>query len=447
MAKIDAGPDFTMLLGSAKEEINPPADSKFVMYPVTRPYCGVESDLHARAVAFGDLSSSSPAAALTVLDALYVHPDIVAAIRERAAAAIAGLDPEAVMVAATHTHSAPPLKAFDVSGRGWAGRIVLDYPCAKDKPGVGSMVVPDPKYVEKVKAAGARAIVRAWEARCEVRGRVGLAEAHLGHNRRVVGPDGKATNVWQDPDGKHTGYFDPRIRFVVFDDVRTSRAVAVVAGYGCHPVTLGPGNARPSPDYPGHFAGKLEATTGANLAVHVTTGGANINPRFGLCDGPEGARAMGEALAEAVIAALGHTQPVRLTPVSVATAPLELSLRRSMGKGPTELLAGRIVSPLQRTVLTEVQAIRMGELAFVSAPGELFAELVVAVENASPVAHTFVVGHANDALGYLFTDAAAMEGGYEVVHGSAAESVERPFLDAAIKALTQAAHCERRGLA
>jgi hypothetical protein len=54
------------------------------------------------------------------------------------------------------------------------------------------------------------------------------------------------------------------------------------------------------------------------------------------------------------------------------------------------------------------------------------------------VPYTIVVGHANDAIGYLFPDHAIPEGGYEVVNGSACTTVERPYIEAALKALAEA---------
>jgi hypothetical protein len=87
-----------------------------------------------------------------------------------------------------------------------------------------------------------------------------------------------------------------------------------------------------------------------------------------------------------------------------------------------------------KTLTTEIQALRLGAVVLVSAPGELFAEIGVAIENASPFQHTFVVGYANDSLGYLCTETAIREGGYEASSPLSVD-VERPILAAARKAL------------
>jgi hypothetical protein len=61
----------------------------------------------------------------------------------------------------------------------------------------------------------------------------------------------------------------------------------------------------------------------------------------------------------------------------------------------------------------ELQAIAVGDAAFVAAPGELFVEMGLAIKKASPFRKTFVVGLANGYLGYMPTDEAQRRGGYE----------------------------------
>jgi hypothetical protein len=426
----------TILLGTAKVCINPPAGVKFVTYRDEQPYTGVESDFFVRAAVFGDPATGKPAAALAVIDTLYAHNDITAEIRKRACAAVPGLSPEKIMVSSTHTHSAPPLHPFDISEGGWPGRFVVDY-----RPREGrTLMMPLPEHVENVVAAGALAIEHAWKNPAEVKARIGQGEAWLGHNRRVVDANGVATNEWQDPDGTHKGYFDPRVRFVVFEDAASGKVHSILEGYGCHPVACGPHITKPSPDFPGHLLRALEAATGCHTAIHINTGGADANPRVGLAPTPEPAIQMGQTLAKVVLDGLAAAQPLNLTPIATAQTKVEFKLRKEMGLGPRELVLSREGVAAAGKIVTEVQAIRLGDLSLVSAPGELFAELGVACEKLSTTPKTFAVGHANDAIGYIFTDTAKKEGGYEVLHGAASDDMEKPFLAAAAKALKAAAN-------
>jgi len=63
--------------------------------------------------------------------------------------------------------------------------------------------------------------------------------------------------------------------------------------------------------------------------------------------------------------------------------------------------------------VTWVQAIRIGDCAVVSAPGELFVELGLAIKQRSPFAQTMVIELANDSIGYIPTQRAFREGAYE----------------------------------
>ena len=61
-------------------------------------------------------------------------------------------------------------------------------------------------------------------------------------------------------------------------------------------------------------------------------------------------------------------------------------------------------------VETELQAWRIGDLAFVTAPAEIFTENGTLVKNQSPFDHTFFVGYTNGSIGYVPTVDAYPEG-------------------------------------
>ena len=67
-------------------------------------------------------------------------------------------------------------------------------------------------------------------------------------------------------------------------------------------------------------------------------------------------------------------------------------------------------------VEAELQAWRIGDLAFVTAPAEIFTENGTLVKNQSPFDHTFFLGYTNGSIGYVPTVDAYPEGGYEVTH-------------------------------
>jgi len=73
-----------------------------------------------------------------------------------------------------------------------------------------------------------------------------------------------------------------------------------------------------------------------------------------------------------------------------------------------------LISPLQgKTQKTWIQVILVGDIAFVGVPGGLFGELGMEIKRMSPFRYTYVVGLANDFIGYLPDDEAFNLGGYQ----------------------------------
>jgi hypothetical protein len=379
----------TILLGTGLRTINPPLGLPLIGYPHGRPNIGVAVDLCARVIVMGTAASRKPAAAIVVLDTLGVTPEFVGRVRKAAAEQAAGLDPENVMVVATHTHSAPTL-SFRQFGN-------------------GSEEATEAYAAETLKQIAA-AFADAWKNPTEVSVKLARTEVRIGHNRRVVDANGVATNVWLDKEGLHSGFFNPNLRVLMFEDASTHKPRALVSFYACHPVTGGPGNAKVSADYPGYFIRNIEAALPGCFGVHVTGAAAQINPRDGLFDDPELAKPAAETLSKAVLEALPLARTIDASPlltrIETLTLPLGPDARQNYSRRAQDSVDGK-------TITSEVQVIRLGDIAIVSSPGELFGEIGLAIENSSPFATTLVAGYTNDNLGYLCTDTSRREGGYE----------------------------------
>lgn len=78
------------------------------------------------------------------------------------------------------------------------------------------------------------------------------------------------------------------------------------------------------------------------------------------------------------------------------------------------------LAPLQgKKQKSWVQVMLLGDIAFVGVPGEMFAELGNEIKHRSPFRYTYVVGIANDYIGYLPDDEAFDLGGYQTWAGPA----------------------------
>jgi len=64
-----------------------------------------------------------------------------------------------------------------------------------------------------------------------------------------------------------------------------------------------------------------------------------------------------------------------------------------------------------------LQVIRLGEVALVGIPGEMFARLGLEIRRRSPFRNTYVIGMANGTIGYIGDRAAYELGGYQLWAG------------------------------
>jgi hypothetical protein len=334
-------------------------------------------------------------ALLTTDIAGYPH-DVVAQIRA-AVAAKCSLKSEQIAITATHTHSGP-------------GGLA----CYNEK--LGDV---DHAWRKATVPKLSQVIVDAFQAAEPGAFEVAMTEAPLlGSNRRVVAADGTATNDWQDPDGKHTGYFDPSVMVV---GVRrpSGKLAAVIVNYGCHPVTLGPRSLAISADYPGYMKDTVEAAHPGATVLFALGGAGNINPRDAIDVGAQWPTKVGTALGRIVNAAIAKLRPVAAGPVRSCQVPWKMLSRRAWSEKSDRRTDAEIT--------TEVQAFRAGDLVLTMIPGELFSEFVGWIRKASPLSATMVVSMANDTAGYLPVDEAMPQGGHEV-RFRATDLVEKPLL-------------------
>ena len=389
----------TLQIGVATIDITPPSGVKLAGYS-PRGSIGVGHRLRAEALA---CKGEGGAWLMLTSDTIGYPRELVLRVRQKASAKT-DLAPEAILVSATHTHSGP----------------------ASMRP-YGEDVTPtDVQYKEELETRLAQVLVDAWNAAAPGSFEAAWTDApELGSNRRVRRPNGIWENDWKDPEGRHTGYFDPTVLLVA---VRRpdGRREALLVNYGCHPVVLGPSSLRISADYVGYMKDYLEARGVAGTAMFALAGGGNINPRTCIMVGAEHPRRMGERLGQIVLDAAAKLYPVASGPVRAGRSEWKLLSKRDWPKG-----SGRETG---REIATEVQALRAGDLCFLAVPGELFSEYAVWFREASPLPLTAVVSIANDSVGYLPTDEAVPQGGHEVTH-AAAEKVQEALLACAKEAM------------
>jgi hypothetical protein len=372
-------------------------------------------------------------------------------LRRRVATAVRA-DPAGVLLNWNHTHCAPPAS-----------------PALLARSGLLAIEVDERvnAYAEFL-ADRTVACVRQAACRLEPAGIAwGTGEVDLSVNRRERGPDGQIVHGWRED-----GLLD---RQVVALQARRhdGRAICTVVGYGCHTVSVGMDVDRTSSDFPGALRRRLRDWTGAECVFFQGAAG-NVLPRIAFCSDEVEAERIGERLAIEAMHALadqaawprrvvarsdGSLIPMILfryeelprgsVPLAAAEERLEFPLlappspdelarfcnqyegaiaeAEARGAGPAELYGLRYHAKWARvmaaeepraTVTAPIHAIRIGDGVIVTAPGEAFTEIGMAVKERSPGRPTLYAGYTNGAVGYFPTRSAYAEGGYEPAYSN-----------------------------
>ncbi len=405
------------------------------------PSDGVHDDLQAAAL----YVEAGQRAILMTADLIGIDPESMRWVRDRIAEAtdVPGAN---VMLTCSHTHAGPAM------------------PC------IYHLGDPDAQYIESLRQKLAAVAIEAWRRRAPARWAAGRAPVQVGINRREA--RGTEIALGENPlgvCGKHV------------DAVRVeSPDGAPLAIWMCHPahaVVMGGDNTLISADWPGYARQAVEQMYPGAVALFAQGCCGNINCNWR--NGWDVAERLGVMLAEAVREALEDVPATADAQVAVASETVALPLQdpppadearadlqvavqaREEGwdeanYGVRMMLDGGVawceqiveLAAREATGLTldyEVQVVRVGDLAVVGLPGEVFVEYALNIEAASPCAQTAVAAYTNDSVGYVPTAAAYDEGGYEVLtairyYGKTmlAPETEGVILDAAKRLLSAA---------
>lgn len=360
-------------------------------------HSGATGSLHPLEVNALYLESAGQDALLVSLDLLAVDRAWVAYLRQCLHRRL-GIRPEAIMVAASHTHAGPV--GFRRVG---AQHLVPIQSWRRIRRDLAAVVLDS--VTEAVR---------------------GTTRAVITVGRRAV--TGVAANR-RDP----AGPADLILTALLVRGLEGG-VMAALWHFACHPTVLDADNRRFSPDLPGEVRARIRQRAGhkfpviylngaaADVSTRFTRQGSGVDELLRLGTLAESAFSWtGETLLAA--APVGRLHTVRLPTLPppdpaeairrVSESEAALSAARASGAPPAEVrlsevqvmgarkLLGRFNVPLPAHLRADLQVLRLGHLALAAFPGELYAGQGLALAADSPVPVTLAVGYAGGYLGYL----------------------------------------------
>ena len=356
---------------------------------------------------------------LIEVDLLGVTETFSLRIKEAAAVA-AGIQPEAVLLNAIHTHSAPDVTLLT--------QEILDYA-----------------------GAIAQAIGNGVREACGslFEGRIGFGSAFIrdvSFVRRIWMKDGSLHMNWEQLPVEEIagtdGEIDPEISIMKLEDT-SGKLRGILVNFALHPAILvGYGNAY-SRDWIWGLDEELRKRWGDDVLVYFANGAeGNIN-HIDLWNPNQGrdfdeAYRIGKAVADQVSGALpgitaADTNDLRMAfrEASIDRRPLTPEVEawadelaeRCGGVIPDQLdglpdefyaMNYQKYKLMAEYINVELQVLRIGEALFYTIPGEGFCQMGQRLKRKTPGRPCFVIGLANNSAGYIPTLEAFDNGGYEI---------------------------------
>lgn len=411
----------TLMAGAAQVDISP-KDSQFLFgYPhVERYSTGIHDRLLASALYLSDGQTETM---FIANDIIFVGKESTARVRDRIAEATS-VPQSTIMLSATHTHSGP---------------ITVDYASNAADPAVPKA---DVNYVRFMENCIVEAAVKAFESAQPAKAGLAIADdTGVGTNRR-------------DP----TGPANHNVPVLMVRNAQTNANMACMLVCSMHPTVLHEDSTLVTGDFPGLARIYLqEKVLGKDCVVlHHMGPSGNQSPRHvtkanTFAEAERIGQILGRGVEE-VLPGIGYSSEIpisvkqgfladlpRKTFPDVATVQAKLDraverlkiLRSAdapkqeirtaecdwFGAEETLTLArfaedGCLEQAYQSCLPAEIQIIKIGDWSFVGWQGEIFIEYALAVMKQAE--NSFVISVANGELqGYLVTEEAALEGGYE----------------------------------
>jgi len=247
---------------------------------------------------------------------------------------------------------------------------------------------------------------------------VGKGICKLNINRRAVFADG---GVWlgRNPDGP----CDHELDVIKFVD-EENNLIAALVNWPCHGTVSGQDNYRLTGDWPAAAARYIKKFAGKNIVVAITAGAsADINPIYGPGNDFDEVEAVGYHV--------GNEAWKTITQIKTSPVKSIKFINSSLTYHGKKSLKDQFPQPSYESgsdVEVRFTAMKVGDLVLCGISGELMTEMGMEIKKESPYPSTVIITHCNGSSGYICTDKAFNEGGYEVKVSRLMPGVEKPLV-------------------
>ncbi|REJ96184.1 MAG: hypothetical protein DWQ34_04570 [Planctomycetota bacterium] len=415
-------------MGVFDVDASPPVGSPLAYDPTE----GVQTPLSCRGIV---VSGAGEPIVLCAVDWIGIGNAGNRAFREALAVAV-GTSAERVAVHTLHQHDAP--------------RCDFDADDLVREQGLGGVGF-DPGFARDVIHRAADAVERALANASPVT-HVGTGSGvveKVASNRRILGPDGMVLHTrWtatRDPviAGFPAGTIDPEVKLISFWN--GDEAIVALTYYACHPQSYyrtGLAN----PDFPGLARNARQEETGVPH-VHFNGAGGNIGAGKWNDGSKENRQVLADRVAEGMKLAWENTEktPIGREDVGWGVEPVVLPPAEHLSeeslleviqdedqKSSTRFFAAVDLTWLRRCRAgdtIEITCLSAGPARLLHMPGELFVEYQLAAQKLRPDLFVAMAAYGDYAPGYIGTEVAYTQGGYET---SARASQVAPEVEAVL---------------
>jgi hypothetical protein len=388
---------------------------------------GVHDSLFARALVAANAKGEK--AAMLTIDICLLTKEPVEMMRSYIAS-MTDIKPENIMILATHTHSGP--------------KSELNAPKAKEylTKAAGAVILANQRLKPTVLSFGR------------------TKEDRVSFNRRLKCIDGTTHMCWEkfkpgfviEP----LGPIDPEL--ITLSIEQEGKQKGVIVNFGCHATTLTGNNWLYSADYPGYLIESLKRAKGKEFIPLFFNGCCGnvtqVDYRVGFIDTYQECQRIGYILGVSALEAIKNQEVVssNLIAVSKEMVPVKrITIAKEQlewAKAVMKKVEKEGMPPLQADGIPdaqyakdwiglyknqnvidslEVMVIRIGDVAFVGLPGEIFCEFGMDIKAKSPFKNTIIMGLTNDYKAYFPTKVSYTQGpkgftpmitGYETTPGT-----------------------------